>query len=218
MIENKTGLALTDGIKDYIVSYLLDGTDSLETVIDKVNTSKRNIFLADVEEETGAAIETLIRLYNEIDNELEIPKEERVPIKIFVNSNGGALESALTICDAISLSSTPIWTINTGKAYSCGALIFLCGHKRYTFPNASFLIHEGSVNGRVAMDRNKFDNFSDFYKTQVIKTKGIICEKTLISEELYSEHEKDDWWFDANTALELKVADEVVTPEVYAKL
>jgi hypothetical protein len=68
------------------------------------------------------------------------------------------------------------------------------------------------------MDRNKFDNFSDFYKTQVIKTKGIICEKTLISEELYSEHEKDDWWFDANTALELKVADEVVTPEVYAKL
>jgi ATP-dependent protease ClpP protease subunit len=218
MIENKTGLSLTDGIKDYIINYLLDGTDSLESVIDKVNTSKRNIFLSDVEEETGAGIETLIRLYNEIDNELEIPTEERVPIKIFVNSNGGALESALTICDAISLSSTPIWTINTGKAYSCGALIFLCGHKRYTFPNASFLIHEGSVNGRVAMDRNKFDNFSDFYKTQVIKTKGIICEKTLISEELYSEHEKDDWWFDANTALELKVADEVVTPEVYAKL
>jgi hypothetical protein len=67
MIENKTGLSLTDGIKDYIINYLLDGTDSLESVIDKVNTSKRNIFLSDVEEETGAGIETLIRLYNEID-------------------------------------------------------------------------------------------------------------------------------------------------------
>jgi ATP-dependent protease ClpP protease subunit len=70
------------------------------------------------------------------------------------------------------------------------------------------LYHEGST--ATVGDAGKFNNFADFYKKQLELLKKITISCTNITEEMYKEHQKDDWWIDANEALELGICDEIV--------
>lgn len=187
--------------------------DTFDKLAEMVDVTKRNIYIGEITPELGAAVESLIRFYNSVDKSLNIPCEKRVPIKLWVDSEGGDLISALTIMDAIELSSTPIYTINQGMAYSGGFFIFMCGHRRITFPRSSFLFHEGSIS--TGGDANKFENMADFYKKQRTQLKADVISHTKITEELYNEHAKDDWWLTAEEAIELGIADEILTKEFY---
>lgn len=169
---------------------------------------KRQIILGDIDVEVGEAVEGMIRFWNTQDDENNIPAEEREPIKIYIDSNGGDLIATFTMVDAIRLSKTPVWTINIGSAYSGGFFTFIAGHKRFTYPLASFLYHEGST-GNVG-DAGKFQNFAAFYKKQLGNLKDITLKYTNISPELYEEKRRDDWWIDSNEAIELGIADEIV--------
>jgi ATP-dependent Clp protease protease subunit len=113
------------------------------------------------------------------------------------------------------MSATPVWTINQGKAHSGGALVFLCGHERYTYESATFLLHEGATRLGGYMDKSKFMDYAKFYDSLVLVMKDKILANTSITEEEYELHKKDDWWFDAKEAIELKVADKIVTPDIY---
>lgn len=68
------------------------------------------------------------------------------PIKIFVNSPGGHVESGDTIHDLISYVSSPVAVIGTGWVASAGTHIFLGAPKarRFCLPNTRFLIHQPS--------------------------------------------------------------------------
>jgi ATP-dependent Clp protease, protease subunit len=68
------------------------------------------------------------------------------PIKIFVNSPGGHVESGDTIHDLISFIQSPVAVIGTGWVASAGTHIFLGAPKerRYCLPNTRFLIHQPS--------------------------------------------------------------------------
>ena len=169
---------------------------------------KRHLVLGDIDPEVGEAVEGMIRFWNEQDDENDIPENERTPIKIYIDSNGGDLIATLTMVDAIKLSKTPVWTINIGAAYSGGFFTFIAGHKRFTYPHASFLYHEGST-GNVG-DAGKFQNFAEFYKKQLNILKDITLKYTKISPELYEEKRRDDWWIDSNEAIKLGIADEIV--------
>lgn len=216
MLENKTTSELNEKIEGYVKSYFGETTISnYEELIEKTSVAKRNIYLGAIDGDTGSIIETAIRFYNQIDNELNIPVDERTPIKLFIDSPGGCVESALTICDALKMSATPVWTINQGKAHSGGALVFLCGHERYTYESATFLLHEGATRLGGYMDKSKFMDYAKFYDSLVLVMKDKILANTNITEEEYELHKKDDWWFDAKEALELKVADKIVTPDIY---
>jgi ATP-dependent Clp protease protease subunit len=100
-----------------------------------------------------------------------------------------------------------VWTINTGQAYSGGFMVFIAGHRRISYPNASFLIHEGAT-GTMG-DANKFNNWADFYKKILNRLKTITLKYTNISKEEYEKHQKDDWWFFAEDALEMGICDEI---------
>ena len=62
----------------------------------------------------------------------------------------------------------------------------------------------------MSRDDNKYQDFYDFYKELRKKIKKIILEKTKISEELYKEKEKDDWYFFAEDAIQYGMADKIV--------
>ena len=177
-------------------------------ILDLSNALDRHLHLNDVEPSVGDVIESYIRFFNRYDEEQNIPIEEREPIKLFIDSPGGDLVSAFTIIDAIRLSKTPVWTINIGAAYSAGFFIYIAGHERYAYPLSSFLFHEGSV--ATGADAAKFRNFADFYKEQLETMKGIVLKLTSISEEQYELHLKDDWWINAEKALELGICDTIV--------
>ena len=169
---------------------------------------KREIILGDIDPDVGEAIEAFIRFHNQWDEENNIPVEERKPIKLYIDSGGGDLCATLTMIDAIKMSKTPIWTINLGCAYSGGFFTFVVGHKRIAYPHSTFLYHEGStMNGG---DAGKFRNFAEFYDKQLKMLKDITLNNTNISNELYEEKKRDDWWLTAEEALELGVCDEIV--------
>lgn len=68
------------------------------------------------------------------------------PIKIFVNSPGGHVESGDTIHDLIEFIESPVAVIGTGWVASAGTHIFLGAPKerRFCLPNTRFLIHQPS--------------------------------------------------------------------------
>lgn len=167
----------------------------------------RQLLVGDIEEGLGLSIESLIKFYNQMDEEENIPIEERKPIKIFINSNGGDLSETFTIIDSIALSKTPVWTINIGKAYSGGFFIFIAGDRRIAYPYSSFLYHEGNASSDGTA--NQFENFSTFYKRRLKLLKQHTLANTKISEEKYEEIRKDDFWMMAEDALKLGVADEI---------
>ena len=180
---------------------------NLDCISEVFDTIDRSIFISDVTAEVGDAIEHVIRIYNIIDK--DIPTEERKPIKLFINSDGGSALACLEIIDAITLSKTPIYTINMCIAASAGLDIFISGHKRYCYPNASFCWHEGGTS-LSQIDAGKFRNYSDWYDRLLKRTKEILLTNTKVTEELYKEKRNDDWWFFADEAIEYGFCDEVL--------
>lgn len=181
---------------------------SFERAIDFSNmVDKRIIYVGEIEGDTGASIEAMIRFWNNYDEQNGTPVEDRQPIKLYIDSPGGCLTSAFTAIDAIRLSKTPIWTVNVGCAYSAGFYILLVGHKRFAYPLSSCLYHEGSAN--MGGDANKFQNFADFYKVQRKMLKELVLKHTNIPEKEYDSHIKDDWWLTAQESLDLGVVDEI---------
>lgn len=206
-------------ITDYYHSYLSQNEivsfDKLTEISDITN---RNLYvIGDITSDTGIAIETMVRFYNLVDEQLKIDPEDRVPIKVWVNSGGGSVYAMLTAYDVIEMSKTPVITINQGEACSAAAIIFLAGHRRITFPHAHFLLHEGSA-GLGQLDAHKFHSYSDFYKHLLEQSKKIVLEKTNLSEEEYDKHSKDDWWIFATEAVQLKIADEIMEQKTYVNL
>jgi ATP-dependent Clp protease protease subunit len=68
------------------------------------------------------------------------------PIRMFINSPGGHVESGDTIFDVIRFVRAPVQVIGTGWVASAGALIFIGAKKenRFCLPNTRFLLHQPS--------------------------------------------------------------------------
>jgi ATP-dependent Clp protease protease subunit len=72
--------------------------------------------------------------------------ESDKPIRMFVNSPGGHVESGDTIFDVIRFVRAPVQIIGTGWVASAGALIFIAAKKenRLCLPNTRFMLHQPS--------------------------------------------------------------------------
>lgn len=168
----------------------------------------RSIVIGAIEDGTGLEVDSVIRYWNRQDEKRNISIDKREPIKLFIDSFGGSLTDALTIIDSIKMSVTPVIGICVGAAYSAGFFILISCKKRYAYPHASFLFHEGSTsNGGTAA---QFANFAAFYKKQLNQLKDIVIKNTKITEEEYHDIKKDDVWYDVEEALEKGIIDEVV--------
>lgn len=66
------------------------------------------------------------------------------PIKIFLNSQGGHVESGDTIHDMIKFIKPEVIIIGTGWVASAGITIYLAAEKenRYSLPNTRYMIHQ----------------------------------------------------------------------------
>jgi ATP-dependent Clp protease, protease subunit len=76
------------------------------------------------------------------------------PIRLFIHSPGGHVESADTIFDVIRFVRAPVKVIGTGWVASAGALIYIAAKKenRFTLPNTRFMLHQpsGGAMGRAS--------------------------------------------------------------------
>jgi ATP-dependent Clp protease protease subunit len=85
---------------------------------------------------------------------LVLDAESDEPIRLYINSPGGHVESGDTIYDVIRFVKAPVKVIGTGWVASAGALIFAAVEKenRYSLPNTRFLLHQpmGGARGQAA--------------------------------------------------------------------
>lgn len=137
-----------------------------------------------------------------------IPREERKPIYILVNSNGGLLDVTNSILDIIKASSTPVYTVNMGSALSGGCLIFLAGEKRYTTENSWCMAHAGS--GGVSGNYNETVEQTKVWNEQVKKMGEYIVARTGIEDKIWKKNKSKDWWLNATQQIEFGFATELL--------
>lgn len=190
-----------------VVNNVKEDIKTFEDIINIDGSLKREIYVGDIVEGIGQTVDGYIRFWNHYDDIHNVPVEEREPIKVYIDSNGGCLNDTFTMIDSIAMSKTPVWTICTGAAYSGGFFTFIAGHKRFAYPHASFLYHEGATS--TGADAGKFRNYADFYQKELNQLKDITLKYTKITPEEYQEHIKDDWWFTSEEALKFGVCDEI---------
>jgi len=132
------------------------------------------------------------------------------PIKVYIDSYGGAVYQCFGLLSVIERSKTPVHTIVTGCAMSCGFLILLAGHKRFAHKMSTPLYHQVSTGffGKVQDMEEKLEEAKRL-QTQIedyTKSRTKIAKKKL--REILEN--KKDWYMTADEALELGVVDEIL--------
>lgn len=167
----------------------------------------REIFWNDIIDENTMDISMYILKWNAEDKGK--PIEERTPIKIWINSDGGDLDTVMNITSLIKLSKTPVITIGMGKCYSSGGILLMAGHKRYIFDTTTCLIHDGSTGMGGAVGK-VMDSF-EFTKKVEETVKQYIMARTKITPKMYDSNYRKDWFIFADEMIKLSIADIIIT-------
>lgn len=166
----------------------------------------REILWNDDVDESMIEVSMCIRKWNIEDKGKSV--DERKPIKIFINSDGGDLNTIMNVVDMIELSKTPVITIALGKAYSAGGLLLMAGDMRYIFKNTSCLIHDGS-SGIYGTTGKMLDNL-EFTKGLERRIRDYIISHTDIPDDLYDSNYRRDWFLFSDEMIRYNVADEII--------
>lgn len=130
------------------------------------------------------------------------------PIKIYIDSYGGYVYQCFGLLSIMEANATPIHTIVTGCAMSCGFLIAISGHKRFGYETHLYHQVSGGVVGKV------LDMEEDIEETKRLQTmvEEVTIEKTNISKKKLNEiyKGKKDWYISSSEALELGAIDEII--------
>ena len=132
------------------------------------------------------------------------------PIQMYIDSYGGAVYQCFGLLGVMEKSKTPIHTIVTGAAMSCGFMILISGHKRFGYKHSTPLYHQVSTGfyGKVQDMEEKLEESKRLQK----KIEDITFERTSISKKKLAEilKNKKDWFMTAEEALTLGVIDGIL--------
>lgn len=137
-------------------------------------------------------------------------KYEPEPIKIYIDSYGGYVYQCFGLLSVMERSETPIHTIVTGCAMSCGFMMLISGHKRFAHKLSTPLYHQvsGGAFGTVKEMEEKIEESKRLQE----QLESIVKEKTNISKKKLKEifDTKKDWYMTSEEALSLGVIDEIL--------
>lgn len=138
-----------------------------------------------------------------------ITAEQRKPIKLMFFSYGGSLDVNNALIDTIKLSTTPIYGINVGQACSAGCFIYLACHKRFAFPNATFLIHQGGGDGFSGTYAQVVAAVME-YQRKIEELEKYLKENTSIPDDILSENITTEWFLTAQEAVKYGMCEHIV--------
>jgi len=178
----------------------------------------RNLFLAQqVDQDSMNAMSKAILDIREHDDYLKklyklhdleyTPK----PIKLHIDSYGGAVYQCFGLLSIMKDKGTPVNTIVTGCAMSCGFMIAIHGAHRKIHKHGTMMYHQVSfgAEGKVADVEEEVFEAKRLQK----KIEDMTLEMTKITkdklEKVYKA--KHDWYLDAKDALKWGCVDEIVS-------
>ena len=133
-----------------------------------------------------------------------------MPIEVFIDSYGGSVYNGFGILSIIENSKTPVHTIVTGCAMSCGFLISISGHKRYAYKTSTFLYHQAS-SGTYGKLKEMDDDVIEVKRLQKIIEEYTLSHTKIDRKKLKEVYDmKQDWFISAKEALSLGIIDEIL--------
>lgn len=133
------------------------------------------------------------------------------PVKLYINSPGGDVDSGFAIYDMIRFVSCPVTIIGMGLVASAAALVLLAVplERRIGLPNSSYLIHQPLSE----MKGNATDIEIHAMQLEKIKAKinRMIAEATGKSLEKVAHDTDRDYWLDADDAVKYGLISRIVT-------
>ena len=150
----------------------------------------------------------------------KIEEEEHKPegkIIFYINSNGGychELYNLLALIDIAKQKGIRIYTIITGRAYSCGSMLAIHGDHRAIYKYGTHLMHLGEA-GTLNHTFKQLERETNFIKEHFENIVKMYVENTNISEKQIREMLLDDSCFlNAEQCKELGLVDEIIGEEV----
>ena len=142
---------------------------------------------------------------------LMLEAENDDPIKVFIDSPGGDVDSAYAIFDMIRFVKPKVTMIAMGLAASAGVLVLLAGDKenRFGFPNSHYLIHQ-PLSGIRGVATEIEIHAKEIEKTRQ-KINALIAKETGKS---LAQVEKDtdrDYWLSAEEALDYGLISKIIS-------
>ena len=89
-----------------------------------------------------------------------------------------------------------------------GIYIMIAGHKRYSMPNARFMMHDGQIH--ISGNTSNVQDAMKFQERFEARVKQFVLDRTNISSTLYDEKYRTEWSMFADEARDLGVIDYVI--------
>lgn len=176
-------------------------------LLDYYKDTEERIFWVDgeVDGNTLSVIKSIMKCNKE---DVGVTPEDRIPIKIFIDTCGGDVQVMWSIVNAIKISKTPVYTICFCNALSAGAHILAAGHKRYAFPGSTILVHSGScqLEGNIEQVESAKKYFDGIAK----RANEMFLKDTKVSPKDLKRKGASDWYISAEDALKLGIVDAIV--------
>lgn len=137
------------------------------------------------------------------------PVEERMPIKVFIDSPGGDVQALYATIKAIEISKTPVYTINYCSAYSAAAILLTAGHKRFALPGTSAMFHRGSC--YFGGEQSVVQSTKKYFDALDKKLDDFLFSHTNINKKVYNKKASSDLYMDENECLKNNVIDTIVS-------
>ena len=135
------------------------------------------------------------------------------PIKLFITSPGGDLDTTFLFYDVMKRIQSPVTTIGDYCA-SAAAILLAAGSKRYLSPHAKVMLHLPA--GQMGGDARDWDiqhRQMEKYRKAVVDILRE-CGVKKSSEEILTDIDRD-YWMCAEEAIAYGLADEILTKEIW---
>lgn len=162
-------------------------------------------FDSEVSDRAEGLIKMILRCNKE---DKDKPIEDRIPIKIFIDSAGGDMVFMWTIINMIETSKTPVYTINYCTAYSAACEILASGHKRFALKGTHAMTHNGSVGYQGQADQ--VESMKKYFDKVSKKTTTHFLSKTKIDPKAFKRKAVVDWFMDEDEMLANGIVDKIV--------
>ena len=135
------------------------------------------------------------------------------PIKLFISSPGGHVESGDMIFDAIRFIKPRVIVIGSGWVASAGALIYAAADKadRYSLPNTRFLLHQPS--GGFRGQSSDLEIYAREITIMRDRLNHIFADATGQPIDRIEKDTERDFWLSAEDAVEYGLVGKVIRSE-----
>lgn len=138
------------------------------------------------------------------------------PVTLIFATVGGSVSDGFILCNIIDTYKKPLNIIVLGYAASMGTIMLAAGSHnpnvtRKCYPFTYALLHAGST--AFSGESLTVQDTLEFNKRVDEKVKKFIVTHTNVSEEEYSQHERKQWFLDAEDMLKYGFVDEIIGKE-----